>query len=375
MKQKVALLITCIFILSNLAACSSTPAAPTAPAPTAAVPVVQPTQPAAPTPAPTTAPTAVPTAAPTEAPAAASITVTDFRGKQITLAKPAARIACVLPNVLNDLFMLGLTKEIVGVHKWSLDKSNPDYPFITQIEPRLASGELEALNGNVEKIISLKPDIVILQAGDEIITTLEQDGLQVYGVQVNDFDGVTKLMQDLGALTGKEARAKEINDYTSAKLVSIQQKISSIAEDKKPKGMFVWGPSTLDIAGGVSTGNAILVASGAKNISVDVNEEHIVAKMEQVVTWNPDVIVMWYTDKLKLDDYLKDASWASINAVAKKQVYMLPNGFYTDLWTPKYEYAILATATWMYPDLFPGVDLASDQKDMIKQLYNFDFKY
>jgi iron complex transport system substrate-binding protein len=375
MNKKVATLIACIFILSSLFGCTGTPAATTAPAPTTAAPAVQPTQPPAPTEAPTAAPTASPTAAPTEAPAAAAISVTDFRGKQITLAKPAERIACVLPNVLNDLLMLGLTKEIVGVHKWSLDKSNPDYPFITQIEPRLASGELEALNGNVEKIVSLKPDIVILQAGDEIIPTLEKDGVQVYGVQVNDFDGVTKLMADLGALTGRAARAKEINDYTQRKLAAIQQKIAAIADDKKPKGMFVWGPSTLDIAGGVSTGNAILLASGAKNVSADVKEEHIVAKMEQVVTWNPDVIVLWYTDKLKVDNYLKDAGWASVSAVAKKQVYMLPNGFYTDLWTPKYEYAILATATWMYPDLFPSVDLAAEQKEMIKTLYNYDFKY
>jgi iron complex transport system substrate-binding protein len=373
MSKKILILISAILVLTSLFGCSGSLAAVATPIPPTAAPLAQPTQPA-PTAVSTAVPTAAPTAASTAAPTAAPISVTDFSGKPVALAQPAVRIACVLPNVLNNLYMLGLRNEIVGVHQWSLSKDNPDYAFITQIDPRLADGELEALNGNVEKIVSLKPDLVILQVGDQIIPTLQQDGIQVYAVQVNDFDGVTKLMQDLGALTGKSARAKEIIDYTAGKLAAIQQKTSMIADAQKPKGMFVWGPSTLDIAGGVSTGNAILAASGSQNVSASISEEHVVAKMEQVVTWNPDVIVIWYTDKLKVDDYLKDAGWGSISAVSKKQVYMLPNGFYTDLWTPKYQYAILATAKWMYPDLFASVDLAAEQKDMIKTLYNFDFK-
>lgn len=366
MSKKIFYIFAIFSIAISLAACTSQVTVDPTSIPATSVPVVEPT--AVP---PTVEPTPLP---PTIVAAAPAIKVTDFRGKEITLEKSPEKIACVLDNVLNDLYMLGVVDQVVAVHHWTLQEANPGYTFMNQIDPRIGKGELPEVNGNAEKIISLHPDIVIMWAQEDIIPTLEQEGIIVYGVQVNTFDDANKLMEDLGKITGKEDRAKEIIDYTQNQLKDIQTTIGSIPDDQKPKGMFVWGPTTLDVAGVASTGNAILTAAGSTNVTASENQEHFVASMEQVVNWNPDAILIWATDKLTVDDYLTDASWQGISAVNNKQVYMFSNGFYTDLWTPKYMFAIKSAAKWLYPDKFTNINLDDEQKSMLKDLYQFDFK-
>ncbi|MDO9573598.1 MAG: hypothetical protein Q7I94_01290 [Candidatus Contubernalis sp.] len=113
-------------------------------------------------------------------PGGSAIKVTDFRGKTITLDAPAENIACMLDSGLTMLHMLGVNDEVIAVDKWTYD--NPALPYSAKLDERLASKELPAVTGNIEKLISLKPDIVIIWAEHEDIEVLENNGIKVYGV-------------------------------------------------------------------------------------------------------------------------------------------------------------------------------------------------
>ncbi|SHH91982.1 ABC transporter substrate-binding protein [Clostridium grantii] len=114
--------------------------------------------------------------------------------------------------------------------------------------------------------------------------------------------------------------------------------------------------------------------SGAKNIAEDINDEHIVIKMEDVVKRNPEAILMWNMNDLNPEDYLKDSQWKNIKAVVDKKVVELPDAFYCDLWTVKYVYSVNFIAKTLYPDLFEDTDLEKYKTYMLKKLYNIDFK-
>lgn len=310
----------------------------------------------------------------TQTPKSTTVQVTDSRGKVIEVNYPAKKIVCLLNSGLNDLYMLGAKDQVIAIDKWTYDTKEV-YDLTAQIDERVKNKTLPAIDKNIEEIVGMNPDVVVMWAGQkDDIKTLEDKGVKVIGIQVDNFDQVYTKLDILGKISGKEKRAAEIIDYTKKQLQDIDNKLKSIDESKKPSAMFVWGPSKLDIAGSNSTGDSIIKMSGAKNSAADVKEEHIVAKMEQVVKWNPESIIMWNINDLNPEDYIKDPQWSNIKAVKNKMVVELPHPFYCDLWTVKYAYSVNCIAKTLYPDLFKDTDLEKTKTDMLKELYNVDFK-
>ena len=80
----------------------------------------------------------------------AACTVRDDAGNLITI-QPARRIISLAPDVTEILFAIGAGKHIIGV------MSGSDYPENAQNLPRI--GSFAGLD--IEKIISLKPDLII----------------------------------------------------------------------------------------------------------------------------------------------------------------------------------------------------------------------
>ncbi|MDO9573596.1 MAG: hypothetical protein Q7I94_01280 [Candidatus Contubernalis sp.] len=81
---------------------------------------------------------------------------------------------------------------------------------------------------------------------------------------------------------------------------------------------------------------------------------------------------MVFTD-LKPEDFLNDPQWQSVEAVKNERVYMLPDPYYCDLWTVKYQFSVKSVSHWLYPDKFPDMNLEKEGLDMLKFLYNHDF--
>ncbi|NLW65493.1 MAG: ABC transporter substrate-binding protein [Clostridiales bacterium] len=303
--------------------------------------------------------------------AGAAISVTDSRGKTIELDKPAEKIVCLLNSGLNDLLMLGTGDTVVGIDEWTYT-NEITYKILSKLDDRIANKEIPAVDSNMEKIISLEPDVVIIWANDtEKIETLENAGIKVVGIQVNDFDDVYTKLRTIAKLVGKEDRAEEIIDYTGNTLKSISDKTSTLSDDDKKTGIFVWGPSKLDLAGNTSTGHSMLELCGVTDCASDIAEEHFVAKMEDVIQWNPDAILMWNISDLNPEDYLGDSQWADVTAIKNKDVYEIPDDmtFYCDMWTVKYIYAAQYFAKSAYPNLFTDVDMDSFRDSMMTELY------
>lgn len=303
-----------------------------------------------------------------------TVKVIDSRGKEVEVNYPAKKIVCLLNSGLNDLYMLGAKDQVIAIDKWTYDAKEV-YEMIAQIDERVKNKSLPAIDKNIEDIVGMNPDVVVMWAGQEDdIKVLEDRGIKVIGIQVNDFDGVYDKIDILGKISGKETRAEEIKNYTKKELGSINEKLKTVDESEKPSSVFVWGNSKLDLAGNNSTGDSIIKMGGAKNAASDVNEEHFIAKMEDVVKWNPDSIIMWNIDQLNPEDYFTDSQWSQINAVKNKKVFELPHPFYCDLWTVKYMYSVKYIAKSLYPDMFEDVDLEKSKIEMLKTLYNVDFK-
>lgn len=301
----------------------------------------------------------------------AKISVTDMRGKTIELDKPAEKIVCLLNSGLNDLYMLGAADKVVGIDEWTYTNEKT-WNILSKIDSRIAKKEIPAVDSSMEKIISLNPDVVIIWANDtEKIDALEGNGIKVVGIQVNNFEEVYTKLNIIAELVGKEDRAEEITKYTKDTLKSISDKTSALADTDKKTGIFVWGATKLDLAGNKSTGHSILELCGVKDSASDITEEHFVAKMEDVIQWNPDAVLMWNITDLDPQDYFDDSQWSGVTAIKNKDVYEIPDDmtFYCDMWTVKYIYAAQYFAKCVYPHIFTDVDMDSFRNNMMTELY------
>ena len=94
------------------------------------------------------------------------ITVIDDLGRSVQFAKPPLRIISLAPGLTEILFSLGLDQRIVAVTDYC------NYPEAALMKPRVGG-----MNPNLERILSLHPDLVVGVAGlyqSEILARLER---------------------------------------------------------------------------------------------------------------------------------------------------------------------------------------------------------
>lgn len=159
-----------------------------------------------------------------------TVKIIDSRGKEVEVNYPAKKIVCLLNSGLNDLYMLGAKDQVIAIDKWTYDTKDV-FELTAQIDERVKNKSLPAIDKNIEEIVGMNPDVVVMWAGQEDdIKTLEDKGVKVVGIQVDNFEQVYTKMEILGKISGKENRAAEIIDYTKKELQNIKNKIKAIDE-------------------------------------------------------------------------------------------------------------------------------------------------
>jgi iron complex transport system substrate-binding protein len=300
------------------------------------------------------------------------ITVTDFRGKVLRSDLPVRRIVCLIESALSGLYMLGEEKRVVGVSK-NIYTGNV-FSYYAALDPRIKNKQLPAPGNwdfvNIESVVALKPDLVIVWSHQtESIAALEERGIPVFGVFIKQQEDVYREIQGLGILTGRAARAQELIDYTKKELARFQNRAAAISPKNRPGVYFMWAQGNLETSCGQSTVNDLIAQAGGRNVCASLPNEHITVNLEKVLSWNPDLIVMWTNDKKDPIDIIRDPQWKRIKAVKDQRVHEFPEIFLCDLWTLKFLYAVKMTAKWTHPSLFKDIDLSKEKKEMLRFFY------
>src|SRR5512137_2350375 len=76
---------------------------------------------------------------------------TDEMGRQVKIPYPAKRTVSLAPSITEILFALGLDEKVVAITNFC------DYPEAVLKKPRIGG----FVNPDIEKIVSLKPDLII----------------------------------------------------------------------------------------------------------------------------------------------------------------------------------------------------------------------
>lgn len=302
------------------------------------------------------------------------MSVTDFRGVSLNLKKPAQRVVCLLESALSGLYMLGAQHSLVGVpaNVYSGDVA----PHYAMLDSRLANKGIETPGNwdfmSLEKVIALKPDVAILWAQQrEGIAALEARGVPVYGVFIDSLNDLEKEINDLALLTGTENRAKALLDYTQVEVQGITALTGKIPVEKRPKVYFAWGQGMLETACKGSIVDDLIHLAGGINTCVE-QMEHGKPSLESVLKWNPDVIMLWPSERQSALSLLADEQWRNVSAIRNRRVFELPEVFFSDLWTLKFQFVLRLMAHWLHPSIISQPPDANLRKGAFSKLYGFE---
>lgn len=126
------------------------------------------------------------------APRAHAFQVVDDRGVAVELARPAQRVVTLLPSLTETVCELGACERLVGVDSYS------NQPESVRKLPHLGGVE----DADIERIVALKPDVVLMSATSRAMARLEALGIKVFGLEPKTLADVRRGLDKVGQLLG-----------------------------------------------------------------------------------------------------------------------------------------------------------------------------
>jgi iron complex transport system substrate-binding protein len=231
----------------------------------------------------------------------------DDREKVITLTAPPRRIVSITPSNTEILFALGLGPKIVG------DTDYCDYPAAAQSKPKVGGVVL-----NYEKILSLKPDLVIAKYDIQKanIERLEKLGVRVFAVNPSTVNDTLKAIEAMGRVTGTLPKAKGITAAMRRELSQV--KAISMRDKKTPRVLTVIQQKPLIAVGPKTFIDDAIRLAGGRNLAADARQPYPQFSLESAIARKPDVILL---SAAKPDAIYADPAWRTTPAVQHRRVY------------------------------------------------------
>lgn len=133
--------------------------------------------------------------------AAAQVSLRDDRGATLTLPAPPQRIVSLLPSLTESICALGACARLVGTDRFS------NWPASVLALPKL--GGLE--DAQIERIVALRPDVVLLSTSARVTDRLEALGLKVLVLESRNHVDVQRSLTTLAQLLGMPAEAERVS--------------------------------------------------------------------------------------------------------------------------------------------------------------------
>lgn len=245
--------------------------------------------------------------------ASSEIIVIDDKNNKIILTQPANRIISLAPHITESLYAAGAGHKIVGAVSYS------DYPEAAKNIPRVGGYP----SADMEKIISLKPDLIIAwHTGNNLkqIEKLISLGYKVFVNETLEIENIPKTIQKFGFMAGTEKiAAKEVTEFNNNYL----RLKNNYSKKKKVKVFYqIWNKPLMTINGKHIISKIINLCGGV-NISADTKSMTPKVSFESVIAGNPEVIVAGGMDKVQPEWANEWLDWPQISAVNKERVYFI----------------------------------------------------
>lgn len=319
-----------------------------------------------------------------EEPADDTRTITDGRGRTVTLPEEVSSVVCVGVGALRYTTYLGAQNLAVGVEQDERE-AKLSKPFSYFNRDLFDTLPLTGDNGATydEEILALRPDILVAnldaQSADDLQARL---GIPVVAIAHNEgiFDeNALSTLELLGEVFHKEDRAKELTDYLLSAQADLARRTQDIPQESKPT-VYVGGVSYKGSHGfeGTEAGYAPLAAIGAVNLADQTGQSGPFSiDTEQVLTWDPDVIFLDYNgmDLIRENYAAAPDFYSALTAVREGRLYaqisFRSSATNAELALADAYYA----GTVLYPEAFADVDIGEKFDEIFSTMLGVEDAY
>jgi len=225
-------------------------------------------------------------------------------------AQQAKRIVSLVPWVTKSLYLMGEQSRLVGCTSFCPVETSDKIPVVAN-----------AMNVNIEKTYTLKPDVVIASSLNkpETIENLKKLGVKVVlQPYPESFEEICTYFIQIGELVGQGVKAKAIVDQQKVRLAKLK---ASIPPGKNPNVFIQIGAKPLFCAVPGTFMEDFIRFSGGKNIASELKLGSVTR--EYVLKQNPDVIfivTMGIVAQEEKDTWL---NYQSLSASKSKKIFIL----------------------------------------------------
>lgn len=234
---------------------------------------------------------------------AAPVSVIDDRGVVVAFDKPPQRVVSLLPSLTESVCALGKCGALVGVDRFS------NWPKSIQELPKLGGmGDI-----NIERIVQLKPDVVLLEKASPVIARLNSLGIKTFALDIKSMSDEERALKKLDALLGTSESARVLNQIQK-EIMRANKQLS--LDGKNIRVYFEVNPAPF-AAGRTSFIGDILTQLNLVNIIPESLGPFPKINPEFVVQAKPDVILL---TESTIADIQKRPGWGSIPAVKRNRI-------------------------------------------------------
>lgn len=334
---------------------------------------------------------------------AAPVKFTDILGREVAVQLPVRRVLLGEGRQIHAIAALDRGNPFERIVGWGedLEKSDPDtYQAYAERFPEIADipkfGSVGAGNFDIEKAISLQPDVLLLNyeaerasAEIQLVGKLASVGIAVLYVDFRHapLRNTEPSLRLLGRLFGSEPVAEELITFRRDQIARVTGPLAKVPDLKRPLVMLDRIPGYSD-ACCMSFGNEnfglMVEMAGGHNLGSEllpgtfgtINPETIIAR-------DPDVVIVtggnwdmlapgggWVglgpgadlsAARSKLEALAKRPAFAHGKAVAEKRVFAIWHQFYN---SPYQFVALQRIASWLHPQLFGDIDAEATLREL-----------
>ena len=257
------------------------------------------------------------------------------------------RIVSIIPATTEMLFAMGAGSRVVAVSSYD------HFPAEVERLPRIGA----LIDPNVERILTLKPDLVLVyDTQTDLKMQLDRAKIPYYSYAMRGLPDVTETIRSLGALVGVPAEAGALATRIERQIADIRARVAS---SPRPKTLIVFGRErgslrNIDASGGEGFLHDMLQAAGGADVLADMPRQSVLMSTEMVLARAPDIILELRSSD---DDMNPDArAWdtlPSVPAVKNHRVYLLQGEEFV-VPGPRVVTATERIARVLHPDVFAG---------------------
>jgi len=279
------------------------------------------------------------------------LTLTDGLDRRVIVQQPPKRIVSIAPKNTEMLFAIGAGENVVGVTSFC--------NFPPEAHDREKVGGFAASSLSIEKIVGLRPDLVVTAAEFQrlVVEELDRLGITVFALAAESFDGLCGEMAILGRITERQTEAGRVIDLMRSRFARVRAATAAIPASERVSVFCEISDEPFLAAGPKSFIGEMIEACGGVNIMHDARAAYPHVNPEVLLERSPAVIL------IPSEEGRPPANagvrvlpgWNELPAVKKGRVYYVDRDLVSRC-GPRMVQAMEVIARLFYPDRFDAGD-------------------